>query len=105
MTVVDEILASIRSCKLSPASVAKADADITLGIGREVERAQRITQALGGSTLVGFTTSQLVAAMKQTYRWEGLSDDARRTITLALQETGSFGAAANLIRSVGEVAS
>ena len=107
MTVADEILTSIRACRLSPASVAKADADITLAIGREVERAKHIVAALTGrhvSTLPK-EHNYLMAAMKQTTRWDGLSDDARRTITLALRETGSFEEAAELIRAVGMVAS
>jgi hypothetical protein len=88
----------INSAQLAPQSIAKADAAICRGIGREVERAVKIANACQmwkGSGPV--TSAQHLACAEQTDRWQHLSYDCERTLRVAIGATESYEAAAVLI--------
>lgn len=97
-TPTEMILQGIRACNLSPESVAKADSAITRGIGREVDRAIRISNAATMYKSTGpVTPAERLACAALTDRWSGLSDDARFTIHTAIANSESYEAAADLI--------
>ena len=98
MDPVQMIQQGINSAQLAPQSIAKADAAICRGIGREVERALKIVSACAMWKPAGPAHGQqLLACAKQTERWQHLSYDCERTLTVAIGASTSYEAAAALI--------
>lgn len=96
-----QIIAAIKSVKLSPESVAKADADICRSIGREVERAVRIAnETIMYKSSGPVWPENRLACARLTQRWEGLSDEAQQSIAAAILATDSYEAAAQMILDV-----
>jgi hypothetical protein len=103
MNPTEMILQGIRNVKLSPQSVAKADASITRSIGREVERAIRIANAATMWKGTGpVTPSERLACAKLTRMWEGLARDAETTIVVAIENSESYELAAQMIEQAVE---